>query len=138
MICPRCASNQTDNVKFCTFCGANLEAVREALALKDTDKKAEWGENWWAEMFGEKAEERKLEMERRFGITPEVKRYDEINAGVITSSIGIGLAIFLAIFMEGIAKNVTPRSEEHTSELQSLAYLVCRLLLEKKKTTEMA
>src|SRR2546425_9788772 len=25
------------------------------------------------------------------------------------------------------------RSEEHTSELQSLAYLVCRLLLEKKK-----
>src|SRR2546425_6180354 len=27
----------------------------------------------------------------------------------------------------------TERSEEHTSELQSLAYLVCRLLLEKKK-----
>src|SRR2546425_9443623 len=27
----------------------------------------------------------------------------------------------------------SPRSEEHTSELQSLAYLVCRLLLEKKK-----
>src|SRR5687767_15488355 len=28
------------------------------------------------------------------------------------------------------------RSEEHTSELQSLAYLVCRLLLEKKKYTQ--
>src|SRR3989441_12918042 len=28
------------------------------------------------------------------------------------------------------------RSEEHTSELQSLAYLVCRLLLEKKKNTQ--
>src|ERR1041384_8461545 len=28
----------------------------------------------------------------------------------------------------------TGRSEEHTSELQSLAYLVCRLLLEKKNT----
>src|SRR3989441_6717966 len=28
---------------------------------------------------------------------------------------------------------VRVRSEEHTSELQSLAYLVCRLLLEKKK-----
>src|SRR5687767_15613705 len=28
------------------------------------------------------------------------------------------------------------RSEEHTSELQSLAYLVCRLLLEKKKAAE--
>src|SRR3989441_2502175 len=30
---------------------------------------------------------------------------------------------------------VARRSEEHTSELQSLAYLVCRLLLEKKKKT---
>src|SRR2546425_6904606 len=29
------------------------------------------------------------------------------------------------------------RSEEHTSELQSLAYLVCRLLLEKKKKTQL-
>src|SRR5438046_7290179 len=29
-----------------------------------------------------------------------------------------------------------PRSEEHTSELQSLTNLVCRLLLEKKKTNE--
>src|SRR2546425_7668782 len=29
--------------------------------------------------------------------------------------------------------NLNARSEEHTSELQSLAYLVCRLLLEKKK-----
>src|SRR6266508_635261 len=29
-----------------------------------------------------------------------------------------------------------PRSEEHTSELQSRGQLVCRLLLEKKKTTE--
>src|SRR2546425_9701719 len=28
---------------------------------------------------------------------------------------------------------ILTRSEEHTSELQSLAYLVCRLLLEKKK-----
>src|SRR3712207_8857509 len=28
---------------------------------------------------------------------------------------------------------ISPRSEEHTSELQSRQYLVCRLLLEKKK-----
>src|SRR2546425_5263508 len=31
------------------------------------------------------------------------------------------------------SKKSRSRSEEHTSELQSLAYLVCRLLLEKKK-----
>src|SRR5687767_15497796 len=37
--------------------------------------------------------------------------------------------------LEAIQSNVKEltRSEEHTSELQSLAYLVCRLLLEKKK-----
>src|SRR2546425_9686083 len=32
-----------------------------------------------------------------------------------------------------LAEHLPARSEEHTSELQSLAYLVCRLLLEKKK-----
>src|SRR2546425_4813451 len=35
----------------------------------------------------------------------------------------------------GSADTTPERSEEHTSELQSLAYLVCRLLLEKKKKT---
>src|SRR2546425_3693298 len=39
------------------------------------------------------------------------------------------LEVILAFFRLG----ARPRSEEHTSELQSLAYLVCRLLLEKKK-----
>src|SRR5687767_15767610 len=34
---------------------------------------------------------------------------------------------------QGCRSDRHPRSEEHTSELQSLAYLVCRLLLEKKK-----
>src|SRR5258706_8555861 len=33
-------------------------------------------------------------------------------------------------------KSCGPRSEEHTSELQSLTNLVCRLLLEKKKTVQ--
>src|SRR3712207_6907567 len=35
----------------------------------------------------------------------------------------------------GLAANAALRSEEHTSELQSRPYLVCRLLLEKKKYT---
>src|SRR2546425_7469413 len=36
----------------------------------------------------------------------------------------------------GARRRGVRRSEEHTSELQSLAYLVCRLLLEKKKITQ--
>src|SRR3712207_8547917 len=35
------------------------------------------------------------------------------------------------------ARTRAPRSEEHTSELQSRQYLVCRLLLEKKKKKNM-
>src|SRR5687767_15584460 len=38
--------------------------------------------------------------------------------------------------LETVVKIASKRSEEHTSELQSLAYLVCRLLLEKKKKKE--
>src|SRR5437899_8025496 len=34
-----------------------------------------------------------------------------------------------------VAPKIASRSEEHTSELQSLRHLVCRLLLEKKKKT---
>src|SRR3712207_8597950 len=37
------------------------------------------------------------------------------------------------IRMLGRVRDTGPRSEEHTSELQSRQYLVCRLLLEKKK-----
>src|SRR2546421_6560047 len=36
----------------------------------------------------------------------------------------------------GIGRRDPPRSEEHTSELQSRSDLVCRLLLEKKKKTK--
>src|SRR5437899_9907006 len=35
-----------------------------------------------------------------------------------------------------LCRSAYPRSEEHTSELQSLRHLVCRLLLEKKKTNK--
>src|SRR5687767_15592531 len=38
----------------------------------------------------------------------------------------------VAVADEALQKLPVGRSEEHTSELQSLAYLVCRLLLEKK------
>src|SRR2546425_6307464 len=49
----------------------------------------------------------------------------------ITRLLDIGVPRYLvASVIIGI---IAQRSEEHTSELQSLAYLVCRLLLEKKK-----
>ena len=104
MICPRCASNQGDDIKFCTSCGANLQAVRDVLDAPE-GKKFDWSNTWVADMFmsGKAAEMRKLELERQMGITPEVKRYNEIKAGVIVSSVGIAVAVFLFVFMQGIA-----------------------------------
>src|SRR3712207_8937080 len=45
------------------------------------------------------------------------------------------LLVWLPILVVAITTAVSFRSEEHTSELQSRQYLVCRLLLEKKKNT---
>src|SRR3989442_10822114 len=45
----------------------------------------------------------------------------------------LGLAGGTSWLLEGLAERYE-RSEEHTSELQSRPHLVCRLLLEKKKT----
>jgi hypothetical protein len=108
MFCPRCASKQSEDVKFCTGCGANLGAVRQVVDTRDSEKRFDWSDTWVADMFmsGEAAERRKLEMERRLGITPEVKRYNEIKTGVILSSVGIGLMVFLFFFMRGIAGSV--------------------------------
>jgi len=104
MLCPRCGTNQGDKMNFCKVCGANLEVVRQVLENPEAMKKSDWGDTWLAEMFrsGQAAELRKLEIERQMGITPEVKRYNEIKAGVITTSVGIGLMIFLAVFMQGV------------------------------------
>src|SRR2546425_1656766 len=46
---------------------------------------------------------------------------------------GIADVLQIAATPSSVHDVLDHRSEEHTSELQSLAYLVCRLLLEKKK-----
>jgi hypothetical protein len=104
MFCPQCGTTQSDELRFCKSCGANLEAVRQAVAMRDTGGKFDWSKTWVAEMFLSEGERkrREEELERLRGITPEVKRYNEIKGGVITASVGLALMIFLAIFMEGI------------------------------------
>src|SRR3989441_7629625 len=60
-----------------------------------------------------------------------VSRYGDVTAPPLLFRRAL-FGELLAWSGEGCGKTVV-RSEEHTSELQSLAYLVCRLLLEKKK-----
>lgn len=104
MFCPQCGSTQPDDLRFCKSCGANLHALRQILATRDQDEKFDWSKTWVAEMFmsSEESVKREAEIERLQGKTPEVKRRNEIKAGIINAGIGIGLMIFLFILMEGI------------------------------------
>src|SRR5205814_9037283 len=56
----------------------------------------------------------------------------------LNASVVLGLAFMFGCFnMKPAAATILAlRSEEHTSELQSLRHLVCRLLLEKKKNNQ--
>src|SRR5215831_5550454 len=104
MFCPRCASEQGDDLKFCKSCGANLEAVRHAIGTREEAGKIDWSKTWVADMFLTHAERKRRDEEiaRQSGITPEVKRRNEIKAGVITGCAGAGVALFLYVFMQGI------------------------------------
>jgi hypothetical protein len=121
MFCPRCGSNQSAELKFCKACGANLSAVRQVVDSRDPDSNFDWSKTWVAEMFmsAEEQQRRKEEMERRRGITPATRRYQEIKAGVITSLTGVGVGIFLGIFMQGIilSGKVEPSEIEILSRL---------------------
>lgn len=104
MFCPRCGSNQSDELKFCKLCGANLYAVRQVVDTRRTDENIDRSKPWFADIALSDAESkrRKEELDHRRGITPEVRRYNEIKGGVITGSVGLALAIFLNVFMQGL------------------------------------
>ncbi|MBX3281949.1 MAG: zinc ribbon domain-containing protein [Acidobacteria bacterium] len=104
MFCPKCGSTQDDGLRFCKACGANLGAVKQALATPERDEGFAWKNTWVADMLmsSEQAVKRKAELDRLKGITPDSKRRNEIKAGTITASVGLGLMIFLYIFMQGV------------------------------------
>ncbi len=121
MFCPRCGFTQGEELKFCKSCGANLYAVRQVVDTRETDKKPERSQPWFAEMaiYDAESKRRQDELDHRRGIAPEVKRYNEIKAGVITGSVGVGISIFLAIFMQGLilSGNVAASTAEILSRL---------------------
>ena len=121
MFCPRCGSNQSEELKFCTVCGANLYAVRQVVDTREVAEKIDHSKPWFAEMALSDAESkrRKEEWDHRRGITPDVRRHNEIKGGVITGSVGLALAIFLNVFMQGLilSGSVGPAAAEILSRL---------------------
>lgn len=121
MFCPQCGSTQSDDLKFCKACGANLGLVKEALHTGRPPTGFDWSKTWVAEMFqsSEESIRRAKELEKLQGITPETKRRNEVKAGVIVASVGIAVMIFLRFLMEGIilGGNVPPGDAEILSRV---------------------
>src|SRR5205823_3962272 len=67
-----------------------------------------------------------------YHVTADVRFADFLDPAVAS----LGISKDGSTFGSSRSFHLASRSEEHTSELQSLAYLVCRLLLEKKKNAE--
>src|SRR5258707_8977846 len=73
--------------------------------------------------------------QRPFQSVPEANaiqnRIQHIGHCAVMAVFGVG--VMPGVMTRGLQQSDVLRSEEHTSELQSRQYLVCRLLLEKKK-----
>lgn len=100
MYCPSCGTEVSDQTKYCTKCGVNLRRVKGVLGKggASVNKGDDWEPIW--------LEERKARNEARKKKTPEVKRLEEIKAGVITSSVGVGLMVFLSLLFNAIASTM--------------------------------
>src|SRR5258705_10984477 len=93
----------------------------QVVTTREPEEKFDWSKTWVQEMFlsAEEKKRRKAEFELQRGITPEVRRYNEIKAGVIVGSVGLALSIFLFVFMGGLIASgkVTPDVAEILSRL---------------------
>jgi hypothetical protein len=124
MYCPQCGSTQPDELNFCKACGSNLQAVRTALTGGTPQEKFDWNKTWLAEMLmsSEESTRRAAEIERLLGKTPEVKRRNEIKAGVITASAGVSLSVVLSVLMEAIV--ISGRLSDLAADILSRVWIV--------------
>lgn len=89
MFCPSCGTESNEQTKYCTKCGVNLRRVQGVLSV---DWQRATAEDWLAERDAHRKR------------TPEEKRLNGIKAGVITSSVGLGVMIFLYFLFDAIAE----------------------------------
>jgi hypothetical protein len=119
MYCPNCATQTTDEINFCKQCGANLRTVRDALIGRESNGETfDWSKTWVAEMFMSEQEQRRRRAALELSDRPEdvaaaeLKRLNELKAGIITACVGVAVSIFLAVLLGAIAGNVEARDPE--------------------------
>lgn len=138
MWCPRCGSSQRDysaalrrsrwwrtrdvleELTFCKECGANLYAVRHLLDKAEKSTKVLTGPRPQGPRLLQSSEEavrRQQALEFASGLTPEVKRYNDIRSGIITGSVGVAMMIFLYVFIQGII--ISGKVPNDTAEILS-------------------
>jgi hypothetical protein len=100
MYCPSCGIEASDQTKYCRKCGVNLRRVKGVLGKGGAVVKQ--GDDLEQLLMGE----RKARVEARKKKTPEEKRLEELKAGVITSSVGFGLMVFLSLLFDAIASTI--------------------------------
>ena len=101
MYCPSCGTETVDQNKYCVKCGVNLRHVQAALGKGDAG-----GWDAHARDHDRRREERRKRRDEWRKKTPEEKRFNEIKAGVIVSSVGFGLMVFLGILFDAIASTM--------------------------------
>ena len=100
MYCPSCGTEVSDQTKYCTECGVNLRRVKGLMGKGGAGVREEV--DWQMATL----EDWKAEREKRRKKTPEEKRLNEIKGGVITSSVGFALMIFLSLLFDAIASTI--------------------------------
>jgi hypothetical protein len=108
MYCPSCGTETGDQTKYCVKCGVNLRRVQVALGKGDAGGRD--GNDWEPALLTDahkaRIEERRTRRDEWRKKTPEEKRLNEMNAGVITSSVGFGLMVFLSLLFEAVASTI--------------------------------
>ena len=102
MFCPQCGNETHEPIKFCKQCGTNLRRVMGVMGKGGAGFKTTEPDDWNRAAIEEWREEKAARKKK----TPEEKRFEEIKAGVITSSVGLGVMIFLGLLFAAISQTV--------------------------------
>lgn len=102
MFCPNCGLETREALKFCKQCGTNLGRVQGVMGKGGAGVRTNGPADWNKVALDEYQEDR----ERKKKKTPEEKRLDEIKTGVLTTSVGLGLMIFLRFLFQAIASTL--------------------------------